>query len=123
PVRDPPMRGGRADVVKAGIHDNRPGNHDDYECDGESGEDGAHDHPRSEPEPKPGDEAHAAGALARAPREIRGLPEFPFVDDAEIGREFSAELVAQAQAGIDIGKAGADLADGIGLAVEVELDL
>jgi hypothetical protein len=76
--------------------------------------------PRSEPEPQTGDEAHAAGALARAAREVGALAEFPFVDDAEIGRKFPAELVAQAQAGIDIGEPGADHAGEIGLAVEVE---
>src|SRR5439155_23556583 len=91
--------------------------------DDEGGEDGAHDLPRSKPEPQAGDEAYPAGALACAPREIRGLAEFFFVDDAEIGREFPAELVAQAQSGIDVGKAGADHAGGIGLAVDIELDL
>ena len=79
--------------------------------------------PRLEPEPQTGDEAHAAGALARAAREVRGLAEFPFVGDAEIRREFPAELVAQAQAGIDLGEPGADHAGGIGLAIEVDLDL
>ena len=64
----------------------------------------------SEPGPDAEDEAHVAGALARPPREIRRLAEFPFVDDAEIGREFPADLVAQPEAGIDIGKAGADQA-------------
>ena len=64
-----------------------------------------------------------AGALAGAPGKIRGLAEFSFVDDAEIGREFSVDLVAQPEAGIDVGKAGADHTDRVGLAVEIDLDL
>jgi hypothetical protein len=107
PVRDPPMGRGGADVIEAGIDEDRAADQDEGNSDGEGGEDGAHDHPRSEPDPQAGDEAHAAGALARAPREVRRLAEFPLVDDAEIGCEFPAELVAQAQAGIGIGKAGA----------------
>ena len=57
------------------------------------------------------------------PRENRRLPEFPLVDDAEIGRKFPAELVAQPQARIDVRKSGADETCRVGLAVEVELDL
>ena len=40
-----------------------------------------------------------------------------------IGREFPADLVTQPQAGIDVGETGADQAAGIGLAVEIHLDL
>src|SRR5580693_729250 len=51
------------------------------------------------------------------------LTEIAFVHDTNMGREISAELVAQPEARIDAGKAGADLAGGVGLAVEIDLDL
>ena len=66
-------------------------------------EDGAHDHPRSEPAPDAEDEAHVAGALARLAGEICRLPECPSVGDADIGREFPADLIPQPQPGIDVG--------------------
>ena len=66
--------------------------------------------PPSEPDPDAEDEAHIARALARLPREIGRLPEFALIDDADIGREFPADLVTQPQAGIDVGEAGADQA-------------
>ena len=57
------------------------------------------------------------------PRKIRRLPEFPLIDDAEIGRKCPAQLVAKPETGIDIGKAGADQTRGVGLAVNIDLDL
>ena len=75
------------------------------------------------PDPDAEREADVAGALARLPRKIRGLAEFPLIDDADIEREFPAQFVAQAQAGIDVGNAGPDQAGRVRLAVEVELDL
>jgi len=44
-------------------------------------------------------------------------------NDAEIGRECTAELVPQPEAGIDIGKSGADETRGVGFAVDIELNL
>jgi hypothetical protein len=49
------------------------------------------------------------------------LAEFSFVSDAEIGREFTGELVAQAKSGIEVGEAGANQSRWIGLAIEIEL--
>src|SRR5262249_22820567 len=69
------------------------------------------------------DEAHVTRALARLPRKIRGLAEFSFVDNADVGRELPAEFVAQSEAGIDVGEAGAGQAGRVRLAVNVELDL
>src|SRR5215813_4320966 len=79
--------------------------------------------PPSKPDPDAEREAHAARALARPPRKIGGLAEFSVIDDADIGREFPVELVAQPEPGIDVGEAGADEASRVRLAVEVELDL
>src|SRR6516225_10172053 len=75
------------------------------------------------PDPDTERDADIAGAFARLPREARRLAEFPLIDDADIGREFPAELVAQAQAGIDVGKTGADQPCRIGLTVDIELHL
>ena len=77
----------------------------------------------SEPAPDAEDEAHSARALASLPGEIRRSGRISRIGDADIGREFPADLVTQPQAGIDVGKAGADLPAGIGLAVEIQLDL
>src|SRR5215472_4742327 len=75
------------------------------------------------PDPDAEREAYVAGALARPTREARGLAKFALIDDADIRREFSAEFVAQAQAGIDVRKAGADQARRVRLTVEVHFDL
>src|SRR6516225_4141867 len=76
---------------------------------------------------KPGanaeDEAHITRALARLPDKIRSLAKFSFVDHTNVRRELPAEFVAQPQAGIDVGEAGAGQAGRVGLAVNVEFDL
>src|SRR6516165_4609300 len=94
---------------------------DDQRADQDGG-DRAHAR-RSEPDPDAEGEAEIARALARPLCIAGGLAELAFVDDPDIGREISAGLVAQPEAGIDVGKPGADKPGGIGLAVEVELDL
>ena len=50
-------------------------------------------------------------------------PEFPLIDDPEIGGKCPAQLVTQPEARIDIGKPGADETRGVRLAVNIELDL
>ena len=79
--------------------------------------------PPSEPGADAEGEAEVSRALARLPREDRRLPEFSLIDDADIGREFPAELVTQPEARIDVGKPGSDQAGRIRFAVEVELEL
>ena len=78
---------------------------------------------RSEPDADAKGKAHATGALARLPRKIRRLPESPLIDDADVGREFAIEFVAQPEAGIDVGKPDANQAGRVRLAVDVQLDL
>jgi len=78
---------------------------------------------RSEPDADAKGKAHATGALARLPRKIRRLPESPLIDDADVGREFAIEFVAQPEAGIDVGKPDANQAGRVRLAVDIELDL
>ena len=48
------------------------------------------------------------GLVAFLPREAGRLPEFALIGDADIGREFPGDLVAQPQTGIDFGETGAD---------------
>src|SRR5215470_12295763 len=79
--------------------------------------------PSSEPGANAEDEAQVTRALSGSPRKIRRLPEFPLINNADIGREFPVEFVAQPEAGIDIGKPGADETCGVSLAVNIELDL
>jgi hypothetical protein len=59
---------------------------------GEGAEDDAHGDSSSEPDPGAEDEAKIARALAGLPCKIRRLPEFPLIDDAEIGRKISGDL-------------------------------
>ena len=69
----------------------------------------------SKPDPDTEGEAHLAGAFAHLPRKTGRLPEFPRVDDADIWVEFPLEFVAESEAGIDVGKAGAGQACGVRL--------
>ena len=79
---------------------------DDQRADQDSG-DRAHAR-RSEPDPDAEREAEIDRALARPLCIAGGLAELAFVDDPDIRREISAELVAQPETGIDVGKPGAD---------------
>src|ERR1700722_1256068 len=63
-----------------------------------------------------GDAAVVAGESA-------GRAESLVVGEADIGSEFAAEFITDTQASIELGKAGADAAARIVLAVEVELEL
>src|SRR6516162_3214166 len=117
------MRRRGGDVVKTGIDDNAGAEHEHNRGNQQGGDNSAHGHPPSEPSANAEHEAHVARALARLPRKIRRLSEFSLIDDAEIGGECTAELVAQPEAGIDIGKPGADQAGRVRLAVEVQFDL
>src|SRR6266498_5886695 len=77
----------------------------------------------SEPAPNAEHEAHSARALTGSPRERGGLPELPFVGDADIGGELPLDLVSKPKRGIDVGNPRADQPGRVGLAVLVDIDL
>src|SRR4051812_46948314 len=77
----------------------------------------------SEPTPDAQHELQRACALAGLSGHAGGLAEFAGIGDANIGREFPADLVAQPDAGIDVGQSGTHHAARIGLAVDIHFDL
>src|SRR5229473_3735489 len=75
------------------------------------------------PEADTKDETRIADDAALFACKRRRLPEGLRVRIADVGRELAAELVADAQPGIEFRKPGPDIAARIALAVEIHLDL
>src|SRR5690242_17098396 len=77
----------------------------------------------SQPGAKADDEAHLVRWRARRAGEVGGTTVLAIVGYADIGGDLAGDLVTQAQAGIDVGQAAADLARRVVQRVEIHLDL
>ena len=62
-------------------------------------------------------------ALAIGTSEVGGVVQRPLPDEADIGREFPRDLVAQPSAQLDVAEAAAELTVGRALGIEVGFDL
>lgn len=77
----------------------------------------------SEPDAKARDDAGLLNGVAGFARIAGGVGELAIPDHADIGSEFPGELVAQTQTGVDVREPCADVALGVVLAVEADLDV
>src|SRR6185312_12641470 len=74
---------------------------------------------RLKPDPQAGGELRFGHSIAAKARLIRRSAEKPLPDHADVRRELSPEFISYAQTGFEIGEARAQMARGIGFAVEV----
>ena len=72
-----------------------------------------------EPSAKADDESRVVAAFKLIATQIGGATESAFVDDADVGRKFAGEFVAQAQAGLAAAQARADSASRVVLSEQV----